>query len=143
MDGSSAGKTSQFRHQHTEILDVIRDIDFYVRETSLMNDIPEIVMLLMRLSGKLKAHLSMEESSLYPDMLNSSNEEAAEAAKAYQAEMVGLAKAFQDYMTAWRAPDAIVSDPDGFKAVSTAVFKALTDRFQRENNELYRLADGL
>lgn len=143
MDGSLTRRTAQFRQQHAEIVEVVQDITFFIRETSVVNDIPEIVSLLIRLSGKLKVHLAMEDSSLYPDMLNSSNEKAVETAQAFQEEMGGLAKAFLDYMSNWRSPDSIADNPEGFKVATAGLFEALGDRVQRENSDLYRLADEL
>ena len=99
--------------------------------------------VLISLSGKLKAHLSKEDSELYPDLLASGDAKLTDMAAAFQSEMGGLSQAFEDYMTTWRSIEALEDDPDGFVRASEAIIDALSDRINRENRELYMLADRL
>ena len=134
-------KTEQFRHQHTEIVAVAQDIRRFLEPDKVVEGTPDIVALLIRLSGKLKVHLQAEDAKLYPALIDSGDAEAAELAQSFQAEMGGLVEAFEGYMAAWRSPVAIEKDPDGFCEASHQLLKALGDRIERENRQLYPLAD--
>ena len=100
-------KTEQFRHQHTEIVAVAQDIRRFLEPDKVVEGTPDIVALLIRLSGKLKVHLQAEDAKLYPALIDSGDAEAAELAQSFQAEMGGLVVAFEGYMAAWRSPVAI------------------------------------
>ena len=63
------------------------------------------------------------------------------AAKTFQQEMGGIAEAFAAFVSRWNLPSKIAADPAGFKDDANAIFKALHTRVQRENRDLYPLAE--
>jgi hemerythrin-like domain-containing protein len=136
-------RTETFRQQHAAIVEVVRELRSLLVPEKVLDNIPDIMGVLISLSGKLKAHLSKEDKELYPDLLASGDAKLSDMAAAFQSEMGGLAQAFEDYMATWRSIEAIEDDPDGFIRASEAVIDALSDRINRENRELYMLADQL
>ncbi len=136
-------RTETFRQQHAAIVDVVTELRSLLDPEKVLDNIPDIMGALIGLSGKLKAHLSKEDNELYPDLLASGDPKMTEMAEAFQSEMGGLSQAFEDYMATWRSIEAIEDDPDGFIRASEAVIDALRDRINRENRELYVLADRL
>jgi len=136
-------RTETFRQQHAAIVEVVKELRSLLVPEKVLDNIPDIMGVLIGLSGKLKAHLSKEDRELYPDLLASGDAKLTEMAAAFQSEMGGLAQAFEDYMATWRSIEAIEDDPDGFIRASEAVIDALSDRINRENRELYMLADRL
>ena len=136
-------RTETFRQQHAAIVEVVTELRSLLVPEKVLDNIPDIMGVLIGLSGKLKAHLSKEDKELYPDLLASGDTKVTEMAAAFQSEMGGLSQAFEDYMSTWRSIEAIENDPDGFIRASETVIDALRDRINRENRELYMLADRL
>lgn len=136
-------KTEQFRHQHDEIVQVVTELTGHLDEKTLSDHIPEIVALLIRLSGKVKVHLAMEDSKLYPGMVASEDPLARSLADLYQSEMGDLAVVFEAYIAKWLSPDQIHVDKRGFIAETQNLFGVLGDRIRRENEILYPVADDL
>jgi hemerythrin-like domain-containing protein len=96
--------------------------------------------LLSSLAGKLGVHLAMEDKALYPRLAEDGAPPDAALAAAFMQEMGGLGAAFAAYNRNWPAP-AIAADPAGFARETRAVFAALARRIERENRQLYPIAD--
>lgn len=124
-------------------MDVILAITDQLNEATLLDHIPDILGQMIDLSGRLKAHLAAEDKLLYPMMIAADHPLASDRAAEYQEEMGGLATDFENYMSKWRSFTAIEANPSGFVAETRELFEALSDRFERENNRLYPLADEL
>ncbi|GGY23507.1 hypothetical protein GCM10008098_16210 [Rhodanobacter panaciterrae] len=63
--------------------------------------------------------------------------------KQFQNEMGGLAATYAAFATRWNLSAKIAADPQGFRDDANAIFKALHQRIQRENRELYPLAEQI
>ncbi len=98
--------------------------------------------LLSGLAGKLSVHLAMEDKALYPRMIEANHADSKALAQKFMNEMGGLGDAFSAYNKKWQA-SMIGSDPAGFAKETQAVFGALARRIEREDNELYPLADQI
>jgi hypothetical protein len=131
------GFTEKFRTQHGEILAIAKDM---TSELKGEGDAAVLRKLLSNLAGKLNFHLAMEDQALYPRLMERQDAEAKGLAKKFMDEMGGLGKVFGAYNDKWQI-SAIRKDPAGFASETQAVFAALTKRIQRENTELYPLAD--
>lgn len=131
------GFTDKFRVQHDEILAMTREITDKLKAEP---DAPLIRKLLSSLAGKVNFHLAMEDKALYPRLAQQKDTHANTLAAKFMAEMGGLAGVFMAYNNKWQV-SAIKSDPEGFAHETRKVFGALAHRIQRENTELYPLAD--
>ncbi|MBS0305558.1 MAG: hemerythrin domain-containing protein [Proteobacteria bacterium] len=100
----------------------------------------EIATAIVQMSGKIKLHLAAEDATLYPAMEKSSNADAMRAARAFQSEMGMLATGYAAFVARWNTPTSVAHDPEGFRADANEVLKALFQRIQREDRELYPLA---
>ena len=54
--------------------------------------------------------------------------------------MQGLAASFARFVQQWRVPARLAADPEGFRRSANTVLRALFERLQRENAELYPAA---
>lgn len=131
------GYTDKFKAQHDEILRAANDI---VAQHKLKADAAVLRKLLSNLAGKVNFHLAMEDEALYPRLMESSDTATRSRASKFKTEMGGLGQAFADYNNKWQLT-AIRSDPEGFADATRKVFGALAKRIERENAELYPLAD--
>ncbi len=134
-------RTENFRRQHREIQQVVREIDALLEIDDLKREPDHVRLLLSELAGKLSVHLAMEDNALYPRLTNHKDKQVASLASRYMTEMGGIKKAFLDYSQAWRLADAIEREPQKFIDDTRAIFDALAQRIHREDHELYPLVD--
>jgi hypothetical protein len=57
--------------------------------------------------------------------------------------MGGLANTLTGFVSRWNLAAKITQNPQGFRDEANAVFKALHMRVQRENRELYPMAEAI
>ena len=136
-------RTDSFRQQHKDLVSFVKEIEAKLNPATLPANADEVRKLLSTLAGKLSVHLAMEDKTLYPAMMQSGYAEAKQTAEKFMAEMGKLAAAFKDYTQKWPSPQSITANPSGFCEQTKAVFKALSERIQREESVLYNLADQI
>lgn len=132
------GYTDKFRTQHDEILKAAGDITAQLKGQC---DAAAVRKLLSALAGKVNFHLAMEDQALYPRLMESGDASVKNRAVKFKDEMGGLGKVFTDYNAKWQV-SAIRADTAGFANETRKVFGALAKRIERENAELYPLADN-
>ncbi|HEY5126597.1 MAG TPA: hemerythrin domain-containing protein [Bradyrhizobium sp.] len=98
----------------------------------------EIRKLLTEIGGKLKFHLSMEDSYVYPKALAAANSDLKAVAKKMQAEMVGISDAFGKYLTTW-TKISILKDPAKFISDTKSILATLKRRIDLEEHDFYPL----
>jgi hypothetical protein len=91
----------------------------------------------------VKLRLAAEDKFLYPTLANSTDATVAEVGQQFQREMGGIAGAYVAFAGKWNVGRAISADPEGFRDEANGIFKALHQRIQRENQELYPLAEKI
>ena len=132
--------TDNFRRQHQEILSVVGEIQAKLKPDTVRNDPKAVRTLLSALAGKLTIHLAMEDKALYPRMIQADVDNSKAMATTFQAEMGGIGQVFTAYNQKWQA-GTIGADPAGFVRETQDLFGALGKRIERENGQLYPLAD--
>lgn len=94
------------------------------------------------LVSTLLAHLKLEDWSLYPRLMESSDSAVSEIGRRFQQEMSALAPAFVAYCDKWSA-NAIEGDWDGYCADTRTILDSLENRLLCENRELLPLLEKL
>jgi hemerythrin-like domain-containing protein len=135
------GQTDSFRRQHQEILGVVKELQPQLDVTSLRRDAAPVATGLQRLAIMLKAHLALEDSTLYPKLVAHADPEVVATARRYQQEMGGLLTTFSNYIGRWPTAASIQQEPDLFLSQTQLVVAALLTRIEREDGELYPMAD--
>jgi hypothetical protein len=135
------GQMDSFRRQHQEILGLVKELQPQLDVASLRRDAAPVVTGLQRLATMLKAHLALEDSTLYPKLMAHTDPTVAATARRYQQEMGGLQTAFSNYIERWPTAPSIQEQPDLFLSQTQQVVAALLARVEREDGELYPMAD--
>jgi iron-sulfur cluster repair protein YtfE (RIC family) len=135
--------TLMLRRQHDELMAMAKELAALLDPQSLRVNGKPARDLLSRLGGTLKVHLAQEDKLLYPKLQNCGKKDVAALAARYVKEMGTLGQAFLEYSQRWNTAAAIQAGADAFAADSKKVLEALGRRVQRENDELYPMADGL
>ncbi len=123
------------------MINLVGNISNYLSKDKLKGNEMELRRQLALLSGKLKMHLTMEDQSLYPRLMESDNTALRDLSKKYNSEMGHIKGEFENYMSAWPSYKAIEESPDRFISETKAIFEVLGARIAKEDKELYPLAD--
>lgn len=139
-------RTARLRHQHDVALALVGEITALIArmgDTPSRADAYQATMLLAKLTGVLRIHFAQEDRMLYPSLMASGRGGVAAVARAFFEEMGQIGPVFVAYSEQWRSIEAILSRPAVFRSESAALFAALGGRIERENRELYPLADAM
>lgn len=131
-------QTKIYREQHGRIRAVVREI--VAMETAGASEL-EIRTALARLTGTVKIHLGAEDASLYPRLLGHPDAGVRTKAAEFQNSMGGLAAAYIAFTERWLTGTGLRSDRAAFFAEFRGVAEALATRMDREDAELYAMAD--
>lgn len=134
-------RTALLRRQHDAAMALITDIRTRLAEAK--PDAYVIGLSLAKLTGLLRIHLAQEDRTLYPEMIASGNSAASAAARSFQEEMGGLSQRFAEYAARWTTSRVIESALPEFRKETLTVLAALEMRIQRENEQLYPLAESM
>lgn len=129
--------THVYRQQHKALLELAGNMP----ENVAGLDEGEVRTLLFKFTGMLRAHLKLEDERLYPALLAHSSQEVRDMARRFQQEMGNLLPAYDSFYQTWSPQSAITNDAAGFLSSWKAIIGTLGLRIQREDNELYALAD--
>jgi hypothetical protein len=136
-------RTDSFRKQHQDIVTVVKAISSKLNPAAVEADSPGIRALMSQLMGKLNVHLAMEDKALYPNMLEAKDAHIIATTKRYIAEMGGISAAAKKYSEAYPSAQSITANSGNFIRDSNGLFSALSARVQREESELYPMADKM
>ena len=134
-------KYQTFYREHQEILKTIEEMEKFLNEASIQNDTQNLVDVSAKLSGQIKIHLAMEDKNLYPKLIASPDENVQKVAKKYQEEMGGIGKVYRKYLDTWDSSDVLKENPQKFIIETNEIFKALKNRIECEEKELYPVAE--
>lgn len=138
--------TDNLRQQHDAATTLVAAIELEIAGTGAGVECPDdvawrISLLPAKLTGTLRFHLAAEDRALYPQLTASRDPEVAKLARHFVDEMGEIGPAFMAYSERWGRSTAIRDDFARFCRETIAVFAALGNRIDRENRELYPLAD--
>jgi hemerythrin-like domain-containing protein len=136
-------RTQRFRNQHDVLINMAVELQEISAVIPTVDDAKKVRDHLNRLAGKLVVHLAKEDKSLYPKLLESADAQVVSLTKRYITEMGDLASVFELYNKRWVTPLFIYKYQDKFQSETASIVKALAARIDKENNELYVLADAL
>jgi len=136
-------RTTMLRKQHDFILDLAGEIDKVLDQLVTEIDVARLQKLLARFDNILTIHLQSEDTFLYPAMQASSNQEASETATRFHEEMGGLLGVYAKFSLRWASAKAIFEQQPLFRQEWNDLCAALGNRIERENGELYPLADAM
>jgi hemerythrin-like domain-containing protein len=130
----------KFKREHVDLLAAVTTLRELV-QSGVQEHADKILGQLVGMSSVIKLHLAAEDRVLYPALMNAGDPVVAETGKRFQEEMGDLAQAYAGFVSRWNLVSRISQDPEGFRSDANNVFKALHLRVQRENRELYPLAE--
>lgn len=98
--------------------------------------------LLKRLRTVLLAHLKLEDDWLYPHLQRSVNDVVRHKSQTYSREMGGLKENFVTLWQTWTRTGAIADNSEAWNSDWNTFQKALLERMDREDHDLYVAAEA-
>jgi Hemerythrin HHE cation binding domain len=138
---SSMLPSDRFRRQHDELLELALEIDAALNPPAFPRNAREVRRSMARLKGKLVVHSTMENDALYPRLFQHTDPAIRALAHALFEELGGIYETFAEHHMQWSSVDLIEADPQGYARHTREIFDKLKLRMERENTELYPLAD--
>lgn len=132
----------KFKADHVSILGSVTELRRLV-QAGIANNAAAIANMIVSISAIIKLHLASEDRVLYPALKRSSNAAVTQTAEKFQTEMGTIATAYGDFSRKWNISSKIAAEPEAFRKAADQIFKALYERIQREDRELYPLADRI
>lgn len=130
---------SNLKRQHNDVMSLAIYISDSIKNSTVNENLNEIVKSINIISGKLKIHLLNEDKYLYPYLLNSEDARLNKFGKKYNEEMKEVTKAYEDYKSKYNTVNKIKQNIDEFKEDTERIFGTLSNRIDREEKELYPL----
>ncbi|MFZ6644576.1 hemerythrin domain-containing protein [Undibacterium sp. TJN25] len=128
--------TKKFKHDHGDILAHIHALRMLVK-LGIAGNATAIARMIVTISSSIKLHLAVEDRVVYPAFAASKDPALAEKGARFQAEMGELSARYMNFAGRWNTPLKIAGAPEEFREEANTTFKALFERTQRENEELY------
>lgn len=128
------------RSQHTEIRAVFRELTKLAR-MGVKSNAAELCVGLTKLRDKLKEHLALEDKELYPVLLEHKNARVAGLARKFMEEAGQFAPRFLSYCATWMHDGSLEQEPARFQSETQEIFRALSQRIDNEDLELYPLLE--
>jgi hypothetical protein len=133
--------SDRFRRQHEEILQLALEIEAALQAPTFPANARDVRRMLARLKGKLVVHSSMENEALYPRLFEHPDAAIRALAQDLFQELGGIYDMLVAHHDKWTSVELIEADPNAYVRHTQEVFAKLKLRVDRENNELYPLAD--
>lgn len=127
-------KTQNFRRQHDELVEIVGELMPLLSVSKIAENSKLVHSLMSKFSGKLKAHLSMEDSILYPAIMNS---EYSVLATKYEGEMTALKPAIEGFFRKYINIKTLEENAQEFINELTQIVDILKKRIDAEHRELY------
>lgn len=132
--------TCELRRQHELIREHIVLMESLVEKgISGINQARQFERRIHELGNLLTLHLGREDSHLYPQLINSSDEKIRKLSRSFVAELGGLARFFEGYLAQWSVAETILSDVEVFLEDTENLLASLIDRIEREEILLFPL----
>jgi hypothetical protein len=126
------------RQQHTELLQLAREIDALFSASRFSRDATRLRLKLSRWARKLEVHLTIEDRLVYPRLLESSDPAIVAKATRHKEEMRSVREALTRFEPT-RLIDELAdeADPTDLAQETRRIFATLASKFHFEDTELY------
>lgn len=131
--------TEMLRKQHQKIHDIIKSISPLLSLDIISKDVFDISNLLATLSGKMKSHLTIEDSMLYPPLATNSDPDIRAKVQKFADARDDFRESFDEYIQKWRNSVFIQEKPEEFISETNSMFTYIATRINTEDKEIFTL----
>jgi hemerythrin-like domain-containing protein len=137
--------TALLRHQHHEIASIVNEMRKHLLAPQRMTRATAdgLHTSMETLSGRISAHLMIEDRGLYPKLEAATIPSAGPTGARFAMEMIPIANNWAAFKAKWSSGEKIHADAKIFVDECATFFHVLSHRIDAEEKELYPLADAL
>jgi hypothetical protein len=128
---------SNLKRQHLELTRITMSLVPLLEAAPLTRDATEVRRLLQSLTGVLKVHVSMEDRSFYPSLLQHRDPQLRAMAKDFLARRDQIQTTYFDFIARWSNPGDIERDAPTFIASAREVLFTLGQRMVEEDTDFH------
>jgi iron-sulfur cluster repair protein YtfE (RIC family) len=128
------------KRQHCDLVDLAQEIGQSARSNTAFRD-KDFSKTLSLLEGKLKIHLTMEDTRLYPVLLKREDPEISGQVLEYQKEMIGLYDIFHAFVMKVKGADKEGHDDGALHGELAGIVERLLGRIEFEERVIFPLLD--
>ena len=130
---------NNLKRQHLELTRITMALVPLFDAAPLSRDASEVRRHLQALTGVLRVHISMEDRSFYPSLLQHRDAELRELARDFLARRDQIQTTYFDFLGRWMEPRQIEHDASRFIAEARDVLFTLGQRMVQEDKEFHPL----
>jgi hypothetical protein len=130
---------NNLKRQHLELTRITMALVPLFEPAPLTRDATDVRRLLQALTGVLKVHVSMEDRSFYPSLLQHRDGQLRAMATEFLARRDQIQTTYFDFVGRWGEPGHIERDAGGFIAEAREVLLTLGQRMVQEDMEFHPL----
>ena len=134
------GILANLKRQHGDLVELSREL-LAEAETDAPVSYPSLLHRLSLFEGKLKIHLSMEDSYLYPRLADHASEDVRKLAGDYMREMGGIYDRFHAFILRWKSDSPPEDFPSAFVEEAKELMEAIFARIRAEEGTLFPLLE--
>jgi hemerythrin-like domain-containing protein len=128
------------REQHHDLIGILGEISMLINRSNIAIQPHTMRHLIAKFINQFKIHLAGEREFIYPQLMAHNDAAIRQTAKQYQQEMSSIDPMIESWHKKWSI-SAIASDTNTFMDETESIFTAVKKRIDKEENELYPLAD--
>jgi len=129
----------RYKDDHEELEKLTTKIYPYLNIKDVLRNTRTIKSFIDDLISALDIHLAVEDKSLYPLLLNHTNQEIKSTVQSFIDEMGEIRQTVLLYRRKWTSISKIQEEADKFIGETSLILEALITRMKRENLELFTL----
>lgn len=141
--GSTMFETNLYRIQHQKLLSMLEELRTLLDVSTLATNASRARSLLSQLASALSVHLYLEDTELYPQILNNRDPAIRGKAGAYKDEMGDLMVVFKAYLGSYHSTEQIQAAPVAFVEDTQGIFQALLKRITAEEADLFVMLESV
>lgn len=131
------------KRQHKDMENIMKSIEEYIQNDQIVDNISNIIKGISHLSGILSIHLRQEDQYIYPNLINSKEENIKELVGYYINEMKEIADSFTLYKNQYNTSKKVLNYIDTFTNETRKIFSILRNRIEKEDTQLYKFLSKL
>jgi hemerythrin-like domain-containing protein len=135
--------TGPLRAQHDELLALASELLPWLEAGRVEGEAEQVHALLGRFLGLVNVHLALEDKLLYARLVTHERREVAELARRFMQEWGSLRTSVKELERRWDGPAKLRARPAEFVRELETALATSCARIERENVEIYDLADRL
>ena len=132
-------QVKRYLEEHDHLENLVHEIYPHLNVDEINNNTRSVKTLVDDLISSLNVHLSVEDKSLYPLLLNHPDKHVKYTAKIFIQEMGAIRQTVLTYRRKWTSLSKMQESPDGFIEETKMILAALSRRIKKENTELFSM----